>query len=57
MLEYLMRNPGRIISKTSILGLGLSFVQASVQAHGGKVRVKSELNKGSNFVVKLPRVV
>lgn len=39
------------------LGLGLSFVQAIVQAHGGKVRVESKLNKGSKFFIMLPKAV
>ncbi len=37
------------------LGLGLSFVRAIVQAHGGSVTVESELNKGSTFIVRLPK--
>jgi len=36
------------------LGLGLSFVQAIVHAHGGTVGVESEMNKGSRFTVRLP---
>lgn len=35
------------------LGLGLSFVRAVVEAHGGKVSVTSELHKGSSFEVRL----
>ncbi|HEX4458576.1 MAG TPA: ATP-binding protein [Polyangia bacterium] len=36
------------------LGLGLSFVKAIVEAHGGRVEVRSELGAGSTFVVRLP---
>jgi signal transduction histidine kinase len=35
------------------LGLGLSLVRAVVEAHGGKVSVKSEPEKGSEFAVRL----
>jgi signal transduction histidine kinase len=38
------------------LGLGLSLVKAVVEAHGGRASVRSEVNKGSEFVVRLPRV-
>lgn len=37
------------------LGLGLSLVKAVVEAHGGRASVKSEVNKGSDFTVRLPR--
>jgi signal transduction histidine kinase len=36
------------------LGLGLSLVKAVVEAHGGSVQVRSELNHGSTFEVSLP---
>jgi len=37
------------------LGLGLSFVRAIIQAHGGTIGVESQPNKGSIFMIRLPR--
>jgi signal transduction histidine kinase len=35
-------------------GIGLSVVHGIVTSHGGKIKVESEINKGSNFEVQLP---
>ena len=37
-------------------GLGLSIVQWIAQAHGGEIRIESEVGKGSTFEVRLPAV-
>ncbi len=36
-------------------GLGLSIVRNIVEAHGGRVSLESELNRGSTFRVSLPK--
>jgi heavy metal sensor kinase len=39
------------------VGLGLSFVKWIVEEHGGTIQVTSQVNQGSTFVIRLPRVI
>ncbi|MFH1790393.1 MAG: ATP-binding protein [Candidatus Omnitrophota bacterium] len=35
-------------------GIGLAFVKSVVEAHGGRIAVQSQMNKGSTFMISLP---
>ena len=37
-------------------GLGLAIVKHIVQSHKGRLQLKSKLNQGSTFLVKVPLV-
>ena len=44
-------------SNTSVsgIGLGMSIVKDIVEAHGGRIRVESELGKGTTVIFTIPR--
>ncbi len=50
---YRVHRPGKEIKGT---GLGLAIVSRIMDAHGGRIEVESELDKGTTFTVFLPLV-
>ncbi|USK62391.1 HAMP domain-containing histidine kinase (plasmid) [Peribacillus asahii] len=38
-------------------GLGLSIVEELIEAHGGQIEVKSELGKGTTFLIKVEEMI
>lgn len=54
IFERFYRRGSELRRETQGVGIGLSIVKHIVEAHGGRVRVESEVGKGSRFVLELP---
>jgi len=55
IFDEFYRAPNAKSYKIEGTGLGLAIVKEIVEAHGGVLKVKSELGKGSTFTVSLPK--
>jgi two-component system phosphate regulon sensor histidine kinase PhoR len=54
VFDKLFRVPTGNVHDVKGFGLGLSYVKAIMDKHGGWVKVKSELKKGSRFEIFIP---
>ena len=54
IFEPFYRAPGAMAAQISGAGLGLSLVQRTVHAHGGRITLRSAPGAGSEFIVHLP---
>ncbi len=54
IFERFYRLGSELRRETPGVGIGLSIVKHVIEAHGGRVRVASEVGKGSRFTIELP---
>ncbi len=53
IFERFYRRGSELRRQTQGVGIGLSIVQHIVEAHGGRVLVRSEVGSGSRFTIQL----
>ena len=54
IFERFYRLGSELRRETPGVGIGLSIVKHIVEAHGGRVKVESEVGQGSRFTMEIP---
>lgn len=54
IFQKFYRSESRAVQRTTGFGLGLTYIQTMVDAHGGEIKVNSIVGKGSEFIVYFP---
>jgi signal transduction histidine kinase len=52
--RFYQADPSRAGGESHGAGLGLAIAQEIVQAHGGKIGVRSSVGHGTTFTIRLP---
>ncbi len=55
IFDRFYRGDSALVRRTSGSGLGLSITKGHIEAHGGRVWLKSTQGQGSTFYIELPR--
>ncbi|MDE1191713.1 MAG: HAMP domain-containing sensor histidine kinase [Arachidicoccus sp.] len=55
VFDKFYRSKNKVSKEVSGLGLGLFYTMQGIQAHGWKIKVESEENIGSNFIICIPK--